>query len=78
MDGGGRPRFATPEGDNVHPTAVILALGGASWPQLGSDGAWVPWLQARGIPVAPLQPANCGFTHAPGRTIFARGSPVRR
>lgn len=41
--------------------AVILAMGGASWPQLGSDGAWLPWLTDRGLDVAPLQPANCGF-----------------
>jgi uncharacterized flavoprotein (TIGR03862 family) len=42
-------------------TAVILALGGGSWAKLGSDGAWVPLLQARAIGVAPLRPANCGF-----------------
>ena len=41
--------------------AVILALGGGSWPRLGSDGAWVPWLAGRGVEVAPLAPANCGF-----------------
>ncbi len=41
--------------------AVLLALGGASWSRLGSDGAWVPWLSARGVAVAPLLPANCGF-----------------
>jgi hypothetical protein len=41
--------------------AVVLALGGGSWSRLGSNGAWVPWLQAKGVPVAPLLPANCGF-----------------
>ena len=41
--------------------ATLLALGGASWPRLGSDGGWVPLLQARGVEVAPLMPANCGF-----------------
>ncbi|WP_394756137.1 TIGR03862 family flavoprotein [Rhodoferax sp.] len=41
--------------------AVVLALGGGSWARLGSNGAWVPWLQARGVVVAPLLPANCGF-----------------
>jgi uncharacterized flavoprotein (TIGR03862 family) len=41
--------------------AVVLALGGASWKRLGSDGTWVPLLQERGVAVAPLQPANCGF-----------------
>ncbi len=55
-------RFATPDGErDAAPQAVVLALGGASWARLGSDGAWVPWLQAAGIAVAPLQPANCGF-----------------
>ena len=38
-----------------------LALGGGSWPKLGSDGGWVPLLQSRGVEIAPLQPANCGF-----------------
>ncbi len=41
--------------------AVLLALGGGSWARLGSDGAWVPWLQAQGVALAPLLPANCGF-----------------
>ena len=40
---------------------MVLALGGGSWPQLGSDGAWVPLLHEAGIDVAPLQSANCGF-----------------
>jgi uncharacterized flavoprotein (TIGR03862 family) len=55
-------RFATPLGESVvRAGAVVLALGGASWSRLGSDGAWVPWLQARGVAVAPLRPSNCGF-----------------
>ncbi|MCO8162913.1 TIGR03862 family flavoprotein [Pseudomonas sp. 21LCFQ010] len=41
--------------------AVLLALGGASWARLGSDGAWRPWLQDQGVEVAALQPSNCGF-----------------
>ena len=45
--------------------AVVLALGGASWPQLGSDGAWVPLLGAQSVEVAPLQPSNCGFDVGP-------------
>jgi len=58
-------RFATPAGEiAVKADAVVLALGGASWARLGSDGAWAPWLQARGIDVAPLLPANCGFDGA--------------
>ncbi|PPE68956.1 TIGR03862 family flavoprotein [Caldimonas thermodepolymerans] len=54
--------FETPQGPlAVAADATVLALGGASWPRLGSDGAWQPLLEARGIPVAPLRPANCGF-----------------
>lgn len=45
----------------VFPRAVVLTAGGASWPQLGSDGAWVSWLQDKGVTVTPLQSANCGF-----------------
>jgi len=55
-------RFATPGGAlTVQADAVLLALGGASWSRLGSDGAWVAPLAARGVAIAPLQPANCGF-----------------
>ncbi|RZJ06212.1 MAG: TIGR03862 family flavoprotein, partial [Rubrivivax sp.] len=55
----GSLRFATPDGERfITPRATLLALGGASWPQLGSDGAWTAWLETD---VAPLQPANCGF-----------------
>lgn len=55
-------RFAAPDGERaVQHDAVVLALGGASWSRLGSDGAWAPWLEAAGVGVAPLQPANCGF-----------------
>jgi uncharacterized flavoprotein (TIGR03862 family) len=55
-------RFSTPAGQaHVHADAVVLALGGASWSRLGSDGAWLPWLAERGVEVAPLTPANCGF-----------------
>jgi uncharacterized flavoprotein (TIGR03862 family) len=45
----------------VKAGATVLALGGASWPHLGSDGAWLPHLQDQGVDVAPLKPANCGF-----------------
>ena len=45
----------------LSPDACVLALGGASWPRLGSDGAWVPWLRERHIAIADLQPSNCGF-----------------
>jgi uncharacterized flavoprotein (TIGR03862 family) len=55
-------RFKTEEGERlVRADAVILALGGASWARLGSDGAWMPLLSERGVEVAPLVPANCGF-----------------
>lgn len=61
-DDDGALHFGTPQGERrVHARATLLALGGASWPQLGSDGAWVAPLQQAGIAVAPLQPANCGF-----------------
>jgi uncharacterized flavoprotein (TIGR03862 family) len=61
-------RFTTPDAEKaeklVQADAVILALGGGSWAQLGSDGLWVPLLEQRGASVAPLKPANCGFdTH---------------
>ena len=45
----------------VNAGSTVLALGGASWPQLGSDGAWLAHLQDQGVEVAPLKPANCGF-----------------
>ncbi|KQV56416.1 TIGR03862 family flavoprotein [Duganella sp. Root336D2] len=55
-------RFATAAGERrVRHAAVLLALGGASWARLGSDGAWQPLLAERGVGIAPLVPANCGF-----------------
>lgn len=58
----GALRFATAAGEtSFSASAVVLALGGGSWPQLGSDGAWMHTLTARGIDLAPLAPANCGF-----------------
>jgi uncharacterized flavoprotein (TIGR03862 family) len=55
-------RFMTPTGEQqVATDAVVLALGGASWPRLGSDAAWGPLMSARDVPVEPLRPANCGF-----------------
>jgi len=62
--GGSAPvlRFGTPGGElQVRADAALLALGGASWPQLGSDGTWVPMLRQQGIGIAPLRAANCGF-----------------
>jgi uncharacterized flavoprotein (TIGR03862 family) len=64
-DDSGRLSFHTPDGASVvEAHATVLALGGASWPRLGSDGAWVEMLAARGVTVTPLRPANCGFTVA--------------
>ena len=61
-DPGRALRFEVPSGERqVAADAVVLALGGASWPQLGSTGAWWPLLEARGVALAPLEPANCGF-----------------
>jgi uncharacterized flavoprotein (TIGR03862 family) len=62
VEPGPRLRFAGPGGESdVAPAAALLALGGASWPETGSDAAWVPLLAAHGIAVRPLMPANCGF-----------------
>ena len=58
----GALRFITPDGElTVVAPATVLALGGGSWPELGSDGAWAPVLTAQGVDVATLRPANCGF-----------------
>ncbi len=71
------------DGDGVrvvaHPDATVLALGGASWPRTGSDGAWVDRVRDAGVEVSSLRPANCGFEVAwsrPFRERFA-GSPVK-
>ena len=73
-------RFATPAGEiDREFDAVVLAMGGGSWARLGSDGAWLPLLAARGVAVAPLRPANCGFDlpwSAHFRERFA-GLPVK-
>ncbi|WP_284499500.1 TIGR03862 family flavoprotein [Lysobacter enzymogenes] len=62
LDADGTLRFHTPDGEaRTRARACVLALGGGSWPQLGSDGAWVEWLRERGLDIAPLQPSNCGF-----------------
>jgi uncharacterized flavoprotein (TIGR03862 family) len=79
-DEAGALRFDAPGGERrVRADAVVLALGGGSWPQLGSDGAWQPVLQARGVDVAPLQPANCGFDVAWSDFFRARhaGAPIK-
>ena len=74
----GALRFEGPEGEVVErPDAVVLALGGASWPRLGSDGAWVPVLEGEGVEVAPLRAANAGFD-VRGRTFWWNGRRDRR
>jgi uncharacterized flavoprotein (TIGR03862 family) len=61
----GRLSFETPDGKRVvEAHATVLALGGASWPRLGSDGAWVEQLAAKRVTISPLRSANCGFTVA--------------
>jgi uncharacterized flavoprotein (TIGR03862 family) len=58
----GALRVAAPAGEQlVRPRATVLALGGASWAKLGSNGRWWPWLAERGVALAPLVPSNCGF-----------------
>ncbi len=71
--------FDTPTGlQTLTPKATILALGGASWQRLGSDGAWVPWLREKGVQVTDWQPANMGFRvdWSPHMTPFF-GQPVK-
>ena len=80
-DDAGTLRFAGPDGEfSVTANATLLALGGASWPQLGSNGAWVDLLAQRGVDVAPLRPANCGFDVGGWTPVFAErfaGRPVK-
>src|SRR6266566_6959288 len=64
-DDNGRLLFQTPDRQRVIAArATVLALGGASWPRLGSDGAWAEILAANGVTISPLRPANCSFTVA--------------
>ncbi|WP_428998029.1 TIGR03862 family flavoprotein [Rhodanobacter thiooxydans] len=76
----GALHFATAQGERtVAAAATVLALGGASWPQLGSDGAWVAPLRQAGVDLAPLQPANCGFELAWSEHLATRfaGAPLK-
>jgi uncharacterized flavoprotein (TIGR03862 family) len=75
----GRLLFATPDGERLESAgATVLALGGASWARLGSDGAWAPLLAERGVEVAPLVPMNCGFDAAWSEHFSSRhaGAPL--
>ena len=72
--------FDTPDGERVEtPDAVVLALGGASWPRLGSDGSWRDWLTAEGVAVEPFRPSNVGFDVAWSEVFADRfaGQPLK-
>ena len=79
--GSGALDFDTPQGRvEATPDATLLALGGASWPRLGSDGAWAALLQQRGVTVAPLRASNCGVAIDWSPIFAARfpGTPLKR
>lgn len=71
--------FDTPNGRaEGQPDVTVLALGGASWPRLGSDAAWVPWLEEQGVEIAPFRPANMGFRIAWSSHMAEHfGAPVK-
>lgn len=76
----GSVRIATATGEReIIVDVVVLALGGASWPRVGSDGGWVPMLRAAGIAVSDLRPANCGLCTdwRPELLLKHEGSPVK-
>jgi uncharacterized flavoprotein (TIGR03862 family) len=80
FDEGGALRFDTVDGPRSEkPDAVVLALGGASWPRLGSDAAWVPVLAERGVTVTPFRPSNVGFNIAWSEIFIERfaGQPLK-
>lgn len=80
FDDSGHLRLQTPDGERlIAADAIIFALGGASWPQLGSDGLWQPWLQAEALAIEPLQACNCGFEYAWSDFFKARfaGTPLK-
>jgi uncharacterized flavoprotein (TIGR03862 family) len=80
-DGDGALIFDIPQGRvSAHADATMLALGGASWPRLGSDGGWVEVMAKAGIKVTPLAPANCGFVAAWSDVFIGRfeGQPLKR
>ncbi len=73
-------RLASGEIEAVRPDAALLAVGGASWPRLGSDGGWATLLAARDVAISPLRPANGGFVVAWSPQMKERfaGQPVKR
>jgi uncharacterized flavoprotein (TIGR03862 family) len=80
-DDAGQLLFSSPQGEHIaKPNATLLALGGASWPRMGSDGGWVKILSSQGVDISPLRPANCGFS-VNWSTFFAdkfQGHPLKR
>ena len=80
-DAAGRPVMRHGGGVTaIAPAACVLALGGASWPRLGSNGAWVGPIERAGIAVAPLRPANCGLLLPWSRSFAERfaGAPLKK
>jgi uncharacterized flavoprotein (TIGR03862 family) len=80
LDENRRHRFDTPDGERIlDAKAAVLAFGGASWPELGSDGAWVSTLADHGIGIAPLKPSNCGFDIGWSEHLASRhaGAPLK-
>jgi uncharacterized flavoprotein (TIGR03862 family) len=79
-DSGGRLLFGAPDGQmSAGASAVVFALGGASWPRLGSDGGWASIFAGQGIAVRPLKPSNCGFAADFTEPFLARfeGEPLK-
>lgn len=79
-DADGALRFETAAGERrVSAAATVLSLGGGSWPQLGSDGAWMRWLARDGIDLATLKPSNCGFDAGWSEHFASRfaGQPIK-
>jgi uncharacterized flavoprotein (TIGR03862 family) len=73
-------RFSSPDGEvSVRPDVVVLGLGGASWPALGSNGFWTDLLKPHGVAITPLRPANCGFDVGWSDTFRTRfeGQPLK-
>ncbi|MCJ7993738.1 TIGR03862 family flavoprotein [Rhizobium cremeum] len=73
-------RIETPEGEKrIEADAVLLALGGASWPKLGSDAGWTTWLREKNVDIHDFRPANCGFDCAFSQTFLDRfaGEPLK-
>lgn len=72
-------RIEFENGHTAEADVVVLALGGASWPGTGSDGAWQQWLASSGLPIHPFRPSNCGWEHDWSPTVLstAEGKPLK-